>query len=144
MDRNEFKPMFSFVYPDSRFETIQSVVQVLFNLDLSKIFNFINRSVSCARLLKIYIFDKKERLRVKDESINFIWFILLRIYDTKKNEFECEIFYDYFVIDKIQYDLYDIDVHFSEPTILYRCRNRVIHRDILEALRMAWLSVRRL
>lgn len=103
MDRNEFKPMFSFVYPDSVSKqfSLSYKYNFLFNLDLSKIFNFINRSVSCARLLKIYIFDKKERLRVKDESINFIWFILLRIYDTKKNEFECEIFYDYFVIDKI-------------------------------------------
>lgn len=87
MDRNEFKPMFSFVYPDSVSKqfSLSYKYNFLFNLDLSKIFNFINRSVSCARLLKIYIFDKKERLRVKDESINFTWFILLRIrYEEKR------------------------------------------------------------
>lgn len=60
----------------------------LFNLDLSKIFNCrFYKSICIMRsvIKNIYYIDKKERLRVKDESINFTWFILLRIrYEEKR------------------------------------------------------------
>lgn len=90
MDRNEFKPMFSFVYPDSVSKqfSLSYKYNFLFNLDLSKIFNCrFYKSICIMRsvIKNIYYIDKKERLRVKDESINFTWFILLRIrYEEKR------------------------------------------------------------